>query len=278
MADLLHFGDNVLHLPESIPLQKFWPKLAAARQAALLLDYDGTLAPFCLDPAQARPYPGVESLLERIGRLSGDRLVIVSGRALADLRPLLHLALEPELWGCHGRERLLPDGRHSLIPVPAAAQQALAEVEDWTPAVNALGARVERKPASLAFHWRGLAPERQHLLQYNLETRFAKLPQTGALQWHAFDGGVELRASDCDKGHAVRQVLEELDTDAGVAYLGDDFTDEDAFQALNGHGLSVLVRSRWRVTAADVWLQPPDGLQAFLKHWAEIREAAHGHH
>jgi trehalose-phosphatase len=261
-----------LRLPDSTRLQDFWSALAAAPAAALLLDYDGTLAPFHIDPAKARPYPGVETLLDRLGRLPGDRLVIVSGRALDDLEPLLQLDVRPEWWGCHGRERRLPDGRHRVTPLPDAAQQALAEAEGWLATVTATGGRVERKPGSLAFHWRGLAPGHQRALERDLETRFAALAQAGALQWHAFDGGIELRAAGCDKGEAVRQVLSELNDDACVAYLGDDHTDEDAFRALDGRGLRVLVRPKWRATAADLWLRPPAGLCAFLGRWADIRE------
>ncbi len=263
-----------MRLPDCAPLRNFWSALAAAPRAALFLDYDGTLAPFHIDPAQARPYPGVEALLNRIGRLPGDRLVIVSGRWLQDLRPLLALDFEPEMWGCHGRERRLPDGRHSLMPLSEAAVRALAEADGWLATVCAAGGRVERKPGSLAFHWRGLAPGHQRALRRDLEARFAGLAQAGELVWHAFDGGIELRAADCDKGQAVRQVLAE--PGAGqrdcVAYLGDDHTDEDAFRALAGRGLRVLVRPKWRPTAADVWLRPPDGLREFLARWADLRE------
>lgn len=263
-----------MRLPDSVFLENFWSALAAAPRAVLLLDYDGTLAPFHIDPAQARPYPGVEALLNRIGRLPNDRLLIVSGRSLQDLRPLLTLDCEPEMWGCHGRERRLPDGRHSLVPLSEAAAQALAEADGWAATVCALGGRVERKPGSLAFHWRGLAPEHQRSLRRDLEARFATLAQADELLWHDFDGGIELRAAGCDKGQVVSQVLAEQDAgQAGcVAYLGDDHTDEDAFRALQGRGLRVLVRPKWRTTAADVWLHPPEGLREFLGRWADIRE------
>ncbi len=263
-----------MRLPDSIFLESLWSALAAAPRATLLLDYDGTLAPFHIDPGRARPYPGVEALLNRIGRLSNDRLVIVSGRWLQDLRPLFDLDFEPEMWGCHGRERRLPDGQYSLVPLCEAAVQALTEADGWAATVCALGGRVERKPGSLAFHWRGLAPGHQRALARDLETRFAALAQAGELLWHEFDGGIELRAAGCDKGQVVRQVLAEQDAgQAGcVAYLGDDHTDEDAFRALQGRGLRVLVRPKWRATAADLWLRPPDGLREFLGRWADIRE------
>lgn len=261
-----------MRLPDSALLHDFWAALAAAPIAALLLDYDGTLAPFQMDPAAARPYPGVENLLNRVGRLANDRLLIVSGRALDDLCPLLRLDVQPEWWGCHGRERRLPNGHRTFMALPEAAQQALTEAEGWTATVAALGGRIERKPGSLAFHWRGLAPGHQRALERDLDRRFATLAQAGALVWHTFDGGIELRASGCDKGQAVRQVLGEVGQDACVAYLGDDHTDEDAFRALHGRGLRVLVRPKWRATEADLWLRPPQGLLAFLGHWADIRE------
>lgn len=270
--DIMPTGASRVRLPDSVHLQAFWAALEAAPQAALLLDYDGTLAPFHIDPALARPYPGVPALLDRIGHLPDDRLLIVSGRALDDLWPLLALDCAPEVWGSHGRERRLPDGRRSLVPLSEAAAGALTQTHAWEDAVRGLGGRVEFKPGSVAFHWRGLGPGQQRLLRDDIEARFAALMPEGALHWHAFDGGVELRAGGCDKGSVVQQVLGELGSAPCLAYLGDDTTDEDAFDALEGRGLRVLVRPKWRTTAADVWLRPPEGLREFLARWAEIRE------
>ena len=82
-----------------------------------------------------------------------------------------------------------------------------------------------------------------------------------------FDGGIELRATGRNKGFAVNSILAELNTGIVVAYMGDDYTDEDAFQALKGKGCCVLVRSELRETAADLWLQPPEELLWFLSKW-----------
>jgi trehalose-6-phosphatase len=62
-------------------------------------------------------------------------------------------------------------------------------------------------------------------------------------------------------------VLSETAGDGAIAYLGDDLTDEDAFAAVKPRGLAVLVRPELRETEADVWLQPPRELVAFLKRW-----------
>ena len=82
-----------------------------------------------------------------------------------------------------------------------------------------------------------------------------------------FDGGLELRVSGIDKGSAVRMILADLDVDCPLAYLGDDQTDEDAFEEIGERGLKVLVGSTLRDTAADVWLKPPDELYGFLDRW-----------
>src|SRR5438270_891959 len=70
-----------------------------------------------------------------------------------------------------------------------------------------------------------------------------------------------------DKGDAMRAILMETNPDAAVAYLGDDQTDEDAFRALKGRGLTALVRPESRPTAADIWLQPPQELIEFFDDW-----------
>ena len=82
-----------------------------------------------------------------------------------------------------------------------------------------------------------------------------------------FDGGIELRVPARDKGDGVRTILGEMENDAIVAYLGDDLTDEDAFRAIKGKGLGVLVRKKLRPTAADVWIRPPKELLEFLAEW-----------
>ena len=82
-----------------------------------------------------------------------------------------------------------------------------------------------------------------------------------------FDGGLEIRVPGQDKGDAVRIIVSESHPGAAVAYLGDDQTDEDAFRALKGKGLAVLVRPQSRPTAAEVWLQPPQELIRFFEEW-----------
>jgi trehalose-phosphatase len=83
-----------------------------------------------------------------------------------------------------------------------------------------------------------------------------------------FDGGIEICAATMSKGDVVRQIAASLGNSYAMAYLGDDVTDEDAFLALKGIGLSVLVRDLYRETSADVWIRPPNAVIEFLERWA----------
>ena len=51
---------------------------------------------------------------------------------------------------------------------------------------------------------------------------------------------LELAVTDADKGTALRRLAGELGA-AGVLYLGDDVTDEDAFRALGADDVTVKV-------------------------------------
>jgi trehalose 6-phosphate phosphatase len=242
--------------------------VAARRRRLLLLDYDGTLAPFCPDRQRARPYPGVPGLLDRIA--AHTRVVIVSGRAAAEVGILLGCRKRPEIWGSHGWERWLPgDPAPPTAPVPEPARLGLARALAAAAEVDGL-ASCERKPVGLALHWRGLEPAAAERLRRAVQPRWQRLLQASGLHMQPFDGGLELRVPGRDKGFAVATLLAENPGPVSVAYLGDDRTDEDAFTALGERGLSILVRPQWRPSAASIWLQPPTGLYALLRRWRDL--------
>jgi trehalose-phosphatase len=252
--------------PTSWPPETFWQQLQTASQKVLLLDYDGTLAPFQLERDKAFPYPGVREAVEKIQASGKTRLIIVSGRALEDLLPLLGLKHLPELWGSHGFEHRLPDGTLLVQEMDAKCLLNLEKAYKWMTNHGYEG-DCEKKPSSIAFHWRGSEKDRRRQLEETVRNAWSPLTKGIDLEIHSFDGGLELRCAGFHKGGAVRKVLAECDQDVSMAYLGDDLTDEDAFKALKGKGLSVLVRETYRDTLADCWLRPPDELLEFLQNW-----------
>ena len=254
-------------LERQLAYDSFLGQLGTAASCVLLLDYDGTLAPFNVDRSLALPYPEVPPLISRIME-QGTRVVLVSGRPAREVLLLSRIYPQPEVWGSHGLERLRADGSYEVEPLPHEHHEALSRAARLL-RMDGLNERLELKPGGIAVHWRGLS--RQVALEIDGRVRQLCRPRWAdcPLAFLEFDGGIEIRVPGRDKGDAVRTILRESDPNAAVAYLGDDQTDEDAFRALKGKGLTVLIRPQCSATAADVWLQPPQELVQFLEDWLQ---------
>jgi len=237
------------------------------RDGFLVLDYDGTLAPFQARREQARPYPGVVETLCRLPGRGSGRFAVVTGREAVDIVGFLAPAVPTEIWGCHGAERRLPDGTQSAPVLPPGMAQALGQAFDRAVRTAPPDA-LERKSVSVAVHWRGLEePERRNLAR-RIRRAWTPLARQAGLVVEAFDGGLELRLPGWDKGRVMRFFRRD-NAGAGILYLGDDRTDEDAFRALGPAGLGVLVRADGRPSAARYRITPPAELLRFLSVWAD---------
>jgi trehalose-phosphatase len=241
-------------------------RLRAAPRSVLMLDYDGTLAPFHVDRFAATPYPGVEERLAALSTLSQVHLVLVSGRAARELHDLLRPGIRAEIWGSHGRERLRSDGTYELFALSPVRRAALEQVGLEMSALG-FSETLEVKPTSLAIHWRTFEPAVQERVRTVVQSIFTRIDQPDGLHLLPFDGGLELRSTDRTKGTAVAEILSQEPDDVPVAYLGDDLTDEDAFVAVGNTGYSILVRSEVRASFARYWLRPPEELLEFLDAW-----------
>jgi trehalose-phosphatase len=251
-----------------LALQPFFDALRAGDGGVLALDYDGTLAPFRIDPMEAVPYPGMREALAKILASGSTRVVLISGRRAEEVRDLLGVRPAPEIWGVHGRQRLWPDGRCTIEPVTPSEEQAVKAAAAWVEH-SGYGLRMENKPGSLAVHWRGLPEEEIARARHAAQAAIRPIAERAGMSLLEFDGGVEIRPPEPNKGSVVRGLIREQKDPKAFAYLGDDSTDEDAFEAMRGTGaMSVLVRPEWRETAAEVWLRPPDELLEFLEMWA----------
>lgn len=249
-------------------LEDFFRAFAGARNPLLLLDYDGTLAPFRLDRFQARPWVGVRELLMRIQNQGRTRMAVVTGRPAAEIAPLLALDAPLEVWGLHGAERLYPDGRRELEETLPATRAKLDELRERLRG-DSLGGLFEDKANGVVMHWRGAPQGKARRIEQRTRALFEPLARMDGLALLEFESGLELRTGR-DKGEAVAAILEETATGGPVAFLGDDLTDETAFRAVNRAAephLSVLVRGEPRETAADVWLRPPGEVKGFLERW-----------
>jgi trehalose 6-phosphate phosphatase len=253
-------------------LDGFFAWFCRGKSPVLLLDYDGTLAPFHVDRFKARPWAGVRELLGEIQHQQRTRITVISGRPAGEVAQLLDLTPAPEIWGLHGVERLHANGTRELEQVSAETQFRLDELREQLKR-DSFGGLFEDKPNAVAMHWRGASPGEAAEIEARTRALFESRAGAGGLTLLAFEAGLELRAGR-DKGDAVRSILQEASGGkpgaAAVAFLGDDITDEAAFRAVNAlptPHFTALVRGERRETAADAWLRPPGEMLAFLQQW-----------
>ncbi len=266
---------NALRPELQSQLTPFLQTLAQSAEAALLLDYDGTLAPFQVhaERDKAFPYPGVAHIVQEIVRHGRTRVIVISGRDARDLIPLLNVRPRPEVWGIHGLQRLRTNGSAEMLRLDARTLVGLSDADRWL-GYQELRSVAELKAGSIAVHWRGLTAIEAEDLRSRVMLGWGPIAEYSGLDLLQFDGGVEIRAAEADKGEAVRSLLNEIGPETAVAYLGDDSSDESAFKALGSRGLSVLVRPVWRETNAQMWLKPPEELLDFLGLWLKARGRA----
>ena len=250
----------------------FFRALAAASASVLMLDYDGTLAPFRAERMKAVPYAGVVERLAAIQCIPGSGFVVISGRPAAEVARLMQPLKGFVIYGAHGLEVMEADGQ---LEQPALDERDARAIRTARGKLEDLGmtAAMEEKTGGLALHWREQEPHAGEQMRALALRQWTPLLAGTSLRILPFDGGLELRVTRPDKGDAVRAILAGLPATGRAAYLGDDMTDEDAFRALDSSGAGVLVRDQPRATAASLWLRPPEELLNFLDGWIEATTA-----
>ena len=246
--------------------------LTTERQPAVFYDFDGTLSEIVEDPDSARPVDGAAEAL--IALSAGCPVAILSGRDLADVRERIGL---PGLWyaGSHGFELTGPDGTHHQNPEAAASIPVLTEAAtDLADQLGHIpGVVVEHKRFGVAVHYRNAARDRVGEVAAAVRTA----GQRTALRVTTGREVIELRPNiDWDKGKTLHWVLDYIRDNEGAGpllpiYLGDDITDEDAFDAVDDDGIAILVRHSDdgdRATAARYALDDPGRVREFTEQLA----------
>lgn len=252
-----------------------WSELTgeiAGRRPAVFLDYDGTLTPIAERPEQATLSDEMRGTLRRLASVWPT--TIVSGRGRADVADLVALE-ELNYAGSHGFDIAGPeaDGVRlevdpELAPVVASAVEELRERIEEIP-----GVLVEDKTYSAAVHYRQVEASRVAEVERAVDSVLAERPR---LKKSSGKQVFELRPSmDWDKGRAVLWLLEALELEVAEfvpLYVGDDVTDEDAFQALSeGRGIGVVVTDRPRATAARYSVHDTGEVRRLLERLTELR-------
>ncbi len=261
IGDLTHALNDVEELDERLDGKKL----------AVFLDYDGVLTPIVDRPEDAiisdSMRDAVSGLAERC------TVCVVSGRdrpVVQELMGLDHLVVA----GSHGFDIWSPDEGTIEHDAGGGFEELLEEVKERLEkeSDSIEGTSIEPKKASVAIHYRQVAePERDKVGQIVdglLEERSDELKVTPGKMVYEIQPKI-----DWDKGKAVLYLLEtlELDGDDVVPmYLGDDHTDEHAFEALDDRGIGVFVGEKddpeieGRTTAANYVLYTVPEVERFL--------------
>jgi trehalose-phosphatase len=237
----------------------------AARRLVLFFDYDGTLTPIVRRPEDATLSDGMRTLLRELAK--HVTVGIVSGRDLADVRQMVAL---DELYyaGSHGFDvrgpgglRMQHEGARDRLPELDAAEQ---ELRDRLETLD--GVRIERKGFAVAVHYREADAGDVAVVESAVDHAIARhdgLRKKGGKKIFELQPDVPW-----DKGRAVRWLLEQVGLtgpDILPVYVGDDETDEDAFDALSGDGVGIRVGPPDEPTGADYHLRDPDELEGLAR-------------
>ncbi len=215
--------------------------LRPAEGLTVLLDYDGTLVPIAMAPELAVPDASLMSLLAALADRPHTSLHIVSGRPRETLQSWFG-HLQASLWAEHGFWHRVDGAWHSAAAIPDGWMRSVAPIltrfTEGTP-----GSHIEPKSASIAWHYRGAAPEvgeRQaaalrRLLREELDSRTLEV----------LDGKkvIEVRLRGVSKGLVAQQIAAPSAGRTAVLAIGDDRTDEDMFAALPDWSVTVAVGS-----------------------------------
>lgn len=251
-------------LPSALENFERISRRAEGKRLAVFLDYDGTLTPIVETPDRAVMNQDMREAVIELSRHCP--LGIISGRDLPDVRDKVRI--DSIIYaGSHGFDIAGPEGMQvenrvgeAFLPVLDRAGKELSRKLGSIP-----GLLVERKKFAIAIHYRLVDPGKVEGIEkvvdevagQNQELRKAYGKKIFELQpqmdWH--------------KGKALFSLLRTLKLDGEDVlpfYVGDDVTDEDAFRALKGRGIGIVVRDQAYETAAVYSLKDPDEVRGFL--------------
>jgi len=253
------------------------PVLCAIRDrpadAAILLDFDGTLAPIASRPELAVIQPGARDALESLSR-AARVVAVISGRPMDELAARIGVP-GVRLIGLYGRGTAGPGG-------PAAPPGLLRDVFAVANAVP--GTAVETKPDGVAVHYR------QARDPYEAADRLRSDLRVVADAWsmEVLEGKRVLELApdrSADKGVAVRSIIR-AHRPTTVLYAGDDRADIAAFEALEQEvaegvrPVRVAVRGAEMppelAAAADLVVEGPRGLVDLLRSLTRAGPGRHG--
>jgi trehalose 6-phosphate phosphatase len=251
-------------------LQGILPRFIASEWCALLLDYDGTLTPLVTDPAAAYLSPAMQQILTALVHHPRYQVAMVSGRALADLQGRA-AGLALYMAGNHGLQIVGPEIEYCHPEAVQLQPQLRTLAQDLRQELETIpGAWVEDKGLTLTVHMRVVPTAYVPLVQRRVLRLLRSALEARTLTIRTGKAVLEVRpAIKWDKGSALRWIVDHMCRSQSASgmfpvYIGDDETDEDAFQALGAAGLGILVGCDRLSSAAHYYVESVEQAMQFL--------------
>lgn len=245
---------------EPVPLhpEALMQECRQARSRMILLDYDGTLAPYASLPQNAVPSPDLINLLKSLGQDDKTTTAVISGRSRADL----------ERW-FGGITNIWLAAEHGAVlrsPVSQEWEQAHSSCsDDWKRRVYPIlehfvartpGSFIEEKEFSLVWHYRMADPEFGDWLANDLVANLEQMLAESAVRAVKGQKTVEVKLVWANKGEVYLRLLQSEPLPEFILAAGDDATDEDLFAQLPPSAWSIHVgpgrsRARFYVAGPD---------------------------
>ncbi len=220
-------------------LEKMREDFQKARNRIEFLDYDGTLVGFAPRPERAKPDEEIRSILKKLASFPNNKVVLISGRNKETLEKWfgdlpVNLVAEHGVWiketgkDWEPIEPISSDWKEAIRPI----MEAFA---DLTP-----GAFVEEKDYALVWHYRLADPELSAVRARELKDALCDITQNLDLLVLEGNKVIEVKPANINKGRTARFFLEKEDFDFILA-VGDDWTDEDLFEAMPEEAYTIKV-------------------------------------
>jgi trehalose-phosphatase len=246
--------------------------LETADHILFLSDFDGTLTPIVDRPELAVLSRETARLLRKLVKDRRYTVGIISGRALADLKEKVDV--DGIIYsGNHGLE-IEGLGTSFLEPLAEEVRpffQLLSQVLTTT-LKGIKGVLIENKGLTLSVHYRSVDDAEQHLVKDRFNEVIDPLQVIGRVRITRGKKVYEIRPPiNWDKGKAVSLLIARLKVSKkrdGLLplYLGDDLTDEDAFNVIAAHdGISIFIGEEHEKSEARYYLSSPDEVVELLK-------------
>ena len=251
-------------------------RVKEADEVLLFLDYDGTLVSFKNRPQDVVTSDEVKTVINSLLQNQKYTVIIVTGRTFNEIKQLLDID-RLSFAALHGLQIELSNGKNYIWKPKDNIRKILENIKKLTEDKfqNEKGIYLEDKELALAFHYRMLAEGKiQDVLK-----RFIKIIKTvdtsNCLDILHGAKVVEIRPAGWDKGKAVELIMNKVAKSKNLLalYIGDDATDEDAFEQIEKQGITVFVANKTnRSTSAKYWLKDTDDVFMFLGYLSTLKK------